>query len=125
MVLRYLSRRLESFDEALKQAELLERERPEIAPLLKLSVTTRVLMVPGRIDREIAILRLVESLRIYGAKHNAHLPQSLADVVEIPVPPDPVTGKPFEYRLEGETAILSIPPLPGRPTQYEIKMAKP
>ena len=42
------------------------------------------------------------------------LPAALADVTVVPVPLDPVTGKPFEYRLEGETAVLVGPATAGR-----------
>jgi hypothetical protein len=74
-----------------------------------------------RIDREVAVLRVLEALRLYGAAHDAKLPPTLA-ALKVPVPDDPMTGKPFEYELKGETALLSGPPLPGIPLRYEIRM---
>ncbi len=35
------------------------------------------------------------------------MPASLDAVTIVPIPPDPVTGKPFQYALDGETATLT------------------
>jgi len=35
------------------------------------------------------------------------LPKRLEDVTETPVPENPATGRPFEYRVENGTATLS------------------
>jgi hypothetical protein len=44
----------------------------------------------------------------------------------VPIPIDPMTGKPFSYHREGETAVLSGPP--PRPNQpgltYRITLRK-
>jgi len=74
-----------------------------------------------RTDREIAVLRVVEALRLYAAEHDGRLPEKLNDT-SVPVPDDPVTGQPFEYRVEGERAYLKGPSLPGVPLNYEITM---
>jgi hypothetical protein len=76
-----------------------------------------------RTDREIALLRVIEALRMHGAAHQGRLPEKLADVQEAPIPVDPVTGKAFGYQLDGDTAYLQGPPLPGAPLNCEIKMA--
>jgi hypothetical protein len=60
-----------------------------------------------RADQRIAMLRAVESLRLYAAAHDGRLPGKLEEITEVPVPLDPVTGGAFAYRLEGETAVLS------------------
>jgi hypothetical protein len=58
------------------------------------------------------------------------LPEKLADVTEVPVPTDPFTGQPFDYRLDGDKAVLTAPPPAGEPPhegnsrRYEIKLAK-
>lgn len=62
-----------------------------------------------RQDRRIAVLRVIESLRYHAATHNGALPHSLSQITEVPVPDDPATGKPFEYRLNGNSADLSGP----------------
>lgn len=74
-----------------------------------------------RTDRKVAVLRVLEAIRLYGAAHDAQLPPTLT-ALEVPAPDDPMTGEPFEYELKGETALLSGPPLPGVPLRYEIRM---
>jgi hypothetical protein len=59
----------------------------------------------GQLEQQIALLRHVEALRLYAAQHDGKLPAKLCEVT-VPLPPDPVTGKPFDYRLEGPTAQL-------------------
>jgi hypothetical protein len=56
--------------------------------------------------RRLSVLRQVEQLRQYAALHDGRWPASLAET-GWPVEIDPMHGKPFDYRLEGNTAILS------------------
>lgn len=58
-----------------------------------------------RLDQRVAALRVLEALRIHAAATGA-LPGSLDAVTAVPVPLNPMTGKPFAYRLEGKTAVL-------------------
>jgi hypothetical protein len=78
----------------------------------------------ARIDREFALLRVVEALRLHGVTSGAHLPEKLTDVTIVPLPDDPVTGKPFVYRLEEATGIIELTPMIGRPTRWEIIMER-
>jgi hypothetical protein len=57
------------------------------------------------LEQRIGLLRHVEALRLYAAAHDGRLPQKLAEV-SVPLPDDPFTGKPFDYRLERATAHL-------------------
>ena len=59
-----------------------------------------------RTDRNIAALRCVEALRLHAARAGA-LPPSLDEIEDAPVPADPFTGRPFNYRLAGDRAFLS------------------
>jgi hypothetical protein len=68
-----------------------------------------VLLAELRQDRRVAVLRVIESLRLYAASHDGALPESLSQIKEVPVPEDPASGKPFEYRLNGNSADLSGP----------------
>jgi hypothetical protein len=68
----------------------------------------KVSLAAARVDRHLAALRTVEALRQYAAKHEGNLPTKLANVKELPVPPDPLTGKPFEYLVEGDKATLYL-----------------
>jgi hypothetical protein len=63
-----------------------------------------------RIDQRIALLRHVEALRLHAAEHNGELPANLAEV-SVPMPDDPVTGKPFRYEKVGASAhVRGTPP---------------
>jgi len=75
----------------------------------------------ARMDRQIAILRILEAIRLYGAAHAGRLPKGLQEI-GVPVPNDPITGKPFEYQVRDNVAHFEGPRLPGRPCQYEISL---
>jgi hypothetical protein len=81
-----------------------------------------------RLEQRFALLRHVEALRLYAAEHEGRLPQTLAEI-SVPLPDDPVTGKPFQYKLDGPTAHLrGTPPKgqeknPGFNVHYEITVA--
>ena len=97
---------------------------------LLLPAVDNVLFASTRLERRIDALRCVEALRLHAALHGGKLPEKLADVTDVPVPNDPVTGKPFEYRLNGDKATLTGPTLAGeRANQsnflsYEITLEK-
>jgi hypothetical protein len=100
-----------------------------LAPLLVPAVE-KVVLTRERLERHFAALRHIEALRLYAADHDGKLPQRLADIKGVPLPVCPLTGKDFEYRLEGDRAHLSAPPVPhaiGRnvePLRYEITLRK-
>jgi hypothetical protein len=73
------------------------------------TIISRALVFELRLDRRVAILRVIESLRLYAASHDGALPGALTQITEVPVPDDPANGKPFEYRLNGNSAELSAP----------------
>lgn len=79
----------------------------------------------ARMDQQIDELRVIEALRIYAAGHEGQLPKQLSDVTAVPVPLDPAANKPFEYRLEGDTAHLQGSEITGKRSNYEIKIARP
>ena len=64
-----------------------------------------VVWAVNRLAQRIALLRNVEALRMYAAEQTGTLPAQLADV-SVPLPGDPVTGKPFLYEVSGKTAHL-------------------
>lgn len=65
-----------------------------------------VYAAPARLDRQIAALRVIEACRLYAAAHAGKLPASLDAVTEVPLPLDPMSGKPFVYKLAGDQATL-------------------
>jgi len=77
-------------------------------------------------EQRIAMLRVVEALRLYAAAHNGRLPETLEAITEVPIPVDPLMGAAFDYRLEGETAHLkSLAPRLNPDTRFEITISKP
>ena len=79
----------------------------------------------ARAEKQIEVLRCIEALRLYAAGHDGRLPASLDEIKEVPIPLNPMTGKPFSYHLDGATAILDAD---GKPDwsrrQYRIEVAK-
>ncbi len=68
---------------------------------------------PVRLERSLDALQCVEAIRMHAASHGGKLPESLDAITDAPIPLDPGTGKPFSYKLEGESALLSAPVPPG------------
>jgi hypothetical protein len=77
-----------------------------------------------RLEQRVALLRCVEALRLYAAAHDGRLPAALAGV-GVPLPVDPLTGKPFAYELDGATARLRAAGKgPGSEVRYKITIRK-
>jgi len=84
--------------------------------LLKLvpRLNSQFLVIETR-EREGALLQCVESIRAYSASHGGKLPPSLMALSpDTPAPIDPVLGRPFDYSVQGDTAVLkAASPMPG------------
>jgi hypothetical protein len=64
----------------------------------------------ARLEQRIGLLRHVEALRLYAADHARKLPHDLSEL-PVPVPSNPLTGKPFVYKLDGSvTSLRESPP---------------
>jgi hypothetical protein len=89
----------------------------------------KVRLAQVRLDQRIALLRGVEALRLYAAENGGKLPAKLDDL-SVPVPIDPVTGKPIRYERIGAKAILrGTPPAgmekePAYNVRYEVTVAR-
>ena len=59
----------------------------------------------GRLEQRIALLRHIEAIRMYAAAHEGKLPEKLSEI-EVPLPVDAFTGKPFRYEVKDGTAHL-------------------
>jgi len=66
--------------------------------------------ISQKVEREIAVIKCIEAIRLYASSHDSKLPDSLADITEPPIPKDPLTGKPFIYKITQNTATLKSPP---------------
>lgn len=76
------------------------------------TATLKVKQTHTRLAQRLALLRVVEALRLHAAEKGA-FPARLDDVA-VPLPVDPVTGKAFEYKLEGGRATVKGTPLRGQ-----------
>ncbi len=72
-------------------------------------------MAEVRLDRQLAALQCIEAIRLYANGHDGTLPPDLEAITESPPPIDPSTNQPFEYLVDGDTATLSAPLIPGVP----------
>ncbi|MFT3879509.1 MAG: hypothetical protein QM703_07610 [Gemmatales bacterium] len=70
------------------------------------------------LDRYIAALRTIEAIRMQVALDQGKLPKQLSDIKVVPVPIDPMTETPFQYRLEGNTITLHAPAPFGGTEKY-------
>ena len=68
----------------------------------------RAYFICTRLDRYVAALQTIEAIRVYAAKEGK-LPAKLSNIVDPPAPIDPMTGKPFEYEVDGRIFTLSCP----------------
>jgi hypothetical protein len=98
-----------------------------LAPALVPSVLA-LRRAQARLDQRVAYLRVIEAVRLHAHENGGKLPASL-DELKLPIPPDPVTGKPFEYSVkDGEVAVLhGANPNPEEPRAnryYEIRVRK-
>lgn len=97
---------------------------------LLLPAVNKVMFAGVRTDRRIAQLRTVEAVRYHAAVNGGKLPATLADIQVVPVPPDPVSGKLFEYTAKGDQFTVHAPPPKGETANagnsvtYEVTLRK-
>lgn len=77
----------------------------------------------ARLDRQMAGLMAVEAVRLHAAGAKGVPPAALANVTAVPVPPDPFTGRPFEYAANPDGFKITAPEdsnSPGSGFRYEV-----
>lgn len=72
--------------------------------------------------QRIGMTQAVEGLRMYAAKHQNKLPDSLENL-DYPIGNDPASGKPFQYSKEGNTATLASTPTGNYQVVLKIRFA--
>jgi len=78
-----------------------------------LPALSRIAFLQARLDRNIALLRTIEAIRMFAADNSGQLPGSLTEITAVPIPADPVTGKDFIYRrIDERNARLEAPVAP-------------
>lgn len=80
---------------------------------LLLPSTEKVFFAMARVERKVAALRTLEAVRMHAALHRGAPPASLADVTVVPIPDDPITGRPFGYAPRDAGFTLTAPPPAG------------
>jgi hypothetical protein len=78
----------------------------------------KVMQAQARVQQHIGMLQAVEAVRAYAAANGGTLPASL-EATKLPVPMDPVTGKPFAYEVKDGTAVIrGTPPSDRKADPY-------
>lgn len=120
-------RGLQPADEQIRDAKIRGREIIPLASVL-LPAVSSVKKAEVRGQRQIALLRTIEALRLYAAKHG-RLPENLDKITEVPVPEDPVCDAPFTYQArDTHAAVLEVLGPPGtwaenpNGVRYEIEL---
>ncbi len=79
-----------------------------------------------QLSARLAVFQAIEALRLHAADHGGELPESLADIKAVPVPNNPLTGQPFVYRRDGNTATFEVQLVsPARPWRLEVTISQP
>ncbi len=109
-------------EERLKAAERDLLLTPRMVPAV-----LKVKKAQTRTDQRVAYLRTIEAVRLYAHENGGRLPAALSDI-KLPLPSDPVTGKPFRYTVkEGVATLAGENPDPGNEKTnrvYEITIRK-
>ncbi|MEZ6118556.1 MAG: hypothetical protein R3C28_18600 [Pirellulaceae bacterium] len=118
-------------DERLEAAEQVDQKNRElhfrsfgahsevmlISELLMNSVYA-VGMAEVRLEQQLRNLETIEAIRMH-LSETGRLPEYLGQITTVPLPRNPQTNLPFEYRLEGDRAILASP-TPYAPEQSTV-----
>ena len=115
----------DGMERAVKRLKPTGSQQREVLPVARtlLPAVRSIQSAVARCDRNIAVLKTIEALRMYAAAHDGRLPEKL-DELTVPVPLDPVTGEPFGYHLQDGAAVIEGPPLPGLVLRMELKVAR-
>ena len=97
----------------------------KVLSLMMMPAVQQVRQAEARIRREVDALRLIEALRMHAAE-TGKLPEALSEVKVVQVPRNPATDQPFQYRLDGETAVIDLPYSDGiyYSKQFKITLRK-
>ncbi len=91
-----------------------------------LPALARIGVLQARLDRNIALLRTIEAIRMFAADNSGQLPGSLTEITSVPIPADPMTGKDFIYRrIDVRHARMEAPVAPEeikRRPVYELRI---
>jgi hypothetical protein len=95
------------FEAADKRLKAAPTSEGQAVARLFLPALSKAQAAEARVERNLAVLRAVEAVRMQAAANGGKLPQKLSDVTIVPVPNDPGTDRPFEYQCDGDTATIT------------------
>lgn len=108
-------------------AELQKQKKDLVLAPIFIPSMVKVLQSRTRMQQRVEYLRVIEAIRLYAFDNEGKLPATL-DAILLPIPLDPVTGKPFSYAVKADTATLTGGhPSPGNAATnrvYEIRIRK-
>ena len=85
-------------------------QKPRSGPFsVLLPVWYKVILAKARTQQQLALIMVAEGVRAYAAENGNKPPASL-DAVKLPLPVDPMTGKPFLYEMKGDVAVIRATP---------------
>jgi hypothetical protein len=108
-----------------------EAKSQEIIPLASLLLPSlgKAHFAQAKTERSVAAHRVIEAIRLHAITNDGKLPTTLDEIKVVPIPIDPTTGKPFQYRREGALAKLisdgGRPEKPSMGVVYELRMTAP
>ncbi|MEO6810284.1 MAG: hypothetical protein ABI353_14305 [Isosphaeraceae bacterium] len=111
----------------LDQSALNRKDEKFANPLLALfrlltPGLNQVRLATVRLDRQLDALQCIEAIRLYAEAHQGALPPTLDALNDAPAPLDPATGTPFHYTVDGDSATLSAPLIPGARDHHSYKV---
>ena len=93
----------------------------EANPIMMVGIgLERINIAVHRVERQVAMLQIVEAIRAYMADYDGELPPDL-DAIKLPLPNDPFTLKPFDYTLKDGTATLRSPRFDGDAQMFRLR----
>lgn len=107
----------------------LDAPQQNINPLLSVLPWHNELLQFALVERQRAMLQIIEAIRASAHTSGGALPPSLASMsIQTPIPLDPMTGGSFEYSVSANTATLRAPAAPRLPqvsqTTYLITISR-
>jgi hypothetical protein len=116
----------EGMQQAEKQIAGLKKQMKNNFLVRILGLSYKPYLTAAKLDRQISVLRCIEAIRMYAANHNNKLPIVLTDITEVPLPNDPITGRPFIYTAHENQAVIELPAPAGEKAdtgkRYEITL---
>jgi hypothetical protein len=104
-----------ALDDRMRKEGFFGPNSRELIPLASLLMPAvgNALSAQTRLERDFAALQTLEAIRAHLAETES-LPEKLSDITALPVPLNPCTNEPFEYRVADGQATLEVPPVNKR-----------